>query len=594
MAKLNLILILIFAAAFSGGAFPVYSQSLEEEKVISPIEEALPETTPEPKYYGYWGSGGAWIDTLTDNNLVFIGSGVPRTSYSSLSAFIAKAGAKGQKSLIMVQGIFWTPNSGSLRSDWASQWNKFYKDVIVPNRDVVLGVYIIDEPLHNARSKFKVSDAAMIANVRAVHNLVKSSDKIKPLVTALTEAYTSVAAGYPVITDWVGINVYSQFADFSLAYNLYQTLIPSLKPHQRLMFTLDGYSSAVYPNEAIENRIMSMLRNYGNYIRSKKAITAAITPFYWDDWTENNLPHYGTRHMPRVAYWHSTFGRFHLTGGPISLPPGIFKSYRDKKWRFYSASNSKYCEFQSSDDFLKLTGSNLSTRSPVMNLLEAYIPIADVFTGPCVQEDASASLEIETFASSTRKISIRWNGGTVGSEYLVNFSYSNPSLSTCLNGKRVKTSEFSLDKIPSDKMGMPVFFAICSTNKGGIISLPKTYTSQSLIPPLPIKSLQYLAAGKDWLKFKPEIDYSKNKGHAPVSEVELRYRATKLNSYLDPHPEVSFATKFPLIKRAKAGDEVTLDKLKAATMYEICVWTRDAEGVYQSEGLNCSLKSTMP
>ncbi|MBC7741834.1 MAG: hypothetical protein H7061_06540, partial [Bdellovibrionaceae bacterium] len=284
--------------------------------------------------FGFWGDA---MKDVGNGNYINQTSGASNVHYVSASfdggandewrEKVQLAKDHNNKVILMLEGAVFQWASLDISSK--AYFNlQSLKNKLAGLEDVILGVYLIDEPYwKNSSANKPLSYEVVFNNIQTVSALIKQNFPNK--VIMLTEAAPVIGAGnikFPSNVDWIGANCYLYYTECKNATeleNLYNQLYKNFLPNQKMLFTLDGHWMNLTEGKTKLQQDKLIRRNQEIMKLSFKYRTAAYFPFIYQ--SENEM--LGTQDMPYLKEYLFKLGKEIMAGTynpnqPINPPAG--------------------------------------------------------------------------------------------------------------------------------------------------------------------------------------------------------------------------------------------------------------------------------
>lgn len=288
--------------ACTGGVKPLGSVD-GSNNVAATTTSTTIQAKPSFKYFGYYASGMDGIGTLEDidelkdkSNLFFVHSGKMRE-------MLEKCRQVRMKAVASFNWLMFDANN-RLYPDWKDRV-KWATDIIDDFQDVVVAIYIMDEPYMNAANT-GVTLNEMYGYLDETGKFFKARypNIALPIIFSMTE----MKAGYklPPSYDWFGLDCYGSF--YWCERNTIPNWYKKLKADVEKLEAADGrerYLMAVPPagydtkDNNSENNHADQVSAYRQFIKSDPKIKI-VMPFLWQSFSAGGDGWVGARDSQKL------------------------------------------------------------------------------------------------------------------------------------------------------------------------------------------------------------------------------------------------------------------------------------------------------
>lgn len=255
-------------------------------------------------YFGYFGDAmsgvgsGNYLDkTASRSNIHFIRE--EPMDYAAWRHKLNLAKQNNNQVILMIQHVVYPWADVLPFSDPAERFKIFFNE-ISDFKDIIVGYYLFDEPYWNndLRTNDKRSIEEVYLGLDQSAKAIKSSHPEAKVIVTFAYPEMELSIKIPNTIDWIGLNCYFAYGDHcsenKIIYQL-SKLKQLMKPHHKLVLTLDAYNSKL-STQSEQNlmiqRIQFWLKNTQNLP------VVAYFPFLYQNQNTENL--YGAEAHPIV------------------------------------------------------------------------------------------------------------------------------------------------------------------------------------------------------------------------------------------------------------------------------------------------------
>ena len=274
-----------------------------------------------PSVFGFWGDGlkgvgsGNYINqTASASNVHFVSASFDNGANEEWRQKVQQAKDNNSKVILMLEAAVF--QWASLQPSASAQFNlNSLKGKLAGLEDVILGVYLIDEPYWKNSSATKVlTHDEVYNNIQYVSALIKQTFPNTTIM--LTEAAPVIGAGdikFPSNVDWIGANCYLYYTECKTVTeleNLYNQISKNFLPNQKMLFTLEGHWMNQTEGRTQLQQEKLIRRNQEILKLSSHYNTAAYFPFIY----QSDGEMLGTEEMPYLKSYLFNLGKLLMAG----------------------------------------------------------------------------------------------------------------------------------------------------------------------------------------------------------------------------------------------------------------------------------------